>query len=161
MFLALFSSYHRVWQTSGCSWFYKGPKLSRRKFLNCWDPFFGTQDVDRNKLFLKKLLSRWQKFLARFHPYIACEKPQGTTFKGPQAIATNIVEPMKRLFLGTKRLLEKQRFEKKSAKNRFWLNFCRFIEHEKSHGTYCMRTKGVCTLMVQMVRSFLWDLRGR
>ena len=50
-----------------------------------------------------------------FSRIIECDKPQETIFKGPQAILTITVElrTYRSNFLGTKRLLRKQIFEKK------------------------------------------------
>ena len=55
-----------------------------------------------------------KSFWPIFPPHIACQKPQRKTFGGPQANMIITVEPVK-AFLGPKRLLEKQSFEKKCS----------------------------------------------
>ena len=84
-------------------------------------------------------------------PYSACEKPQGTIFKGSQANMTNTVENIK-AFFSTWEVVGETAFP---AKNRICFKFSRFIEHEKSHGTYCMITKGILTKNFKLIRSLL------
>ena len=47
---------------------------------------------------------------------IECDKPQGTICKGPKGNLTIVLEPIRAFFLGPKRLLRTQIFEKKKAK---------------------------------------------
>ena len=39
--------------------------------------------------------------------------------------------------------------------------FSRTIECDKLKGTICKDPEGILTIFVQMIRSFVWDLRGR
>ena len=53
-----------------------------------------------------------RSFWPIFPGIIECDKPQGTLFRDPQAILTNTLELI-RAFLGPKKLLKTQIFEKK------------------------------------------------
>ena len=60
--------------------------------------------------------------------------------------------------LGPKRLLKTQIFEKKAIfaeKERFWPIISRIIECDKPQGTICKGPKGVLTITVEVIRSFL------
>ena len=62
-------------------------------------------------LFKKSCFQDHKSFWPIFPPYIAFERPQGTTFEGPQAILTNTLEN-KKAFFGNQRLLKTQSCEK-------------------------------------------------
>ena len=42
-----------------------------------------------------------------------------------------------------------------------WPIFSRNIECDKPQGTFCKGPEGVLTIFVELIGSFLWDLRGR
>ena len=110
-------------------------------------------------IFLKSYFHDDKSFGPIFAPCIACEKPQGTTFKGPQAILTITLEIKTAFFLGT-RGCWKQKFVKNKAtfpvEKRLWPLFSRFIERENWQGTIYKGPQGDLILIVQMIITFLW-----
>ena len=66
--------------------------------------------------------------------------------------------------LGPKKLLKPQIFEKKvklSSAEKVLTFFSRVIDHNKCQATIRNGPKGILTVIVRMIRSFLLDLRGR
>ena len=66
--------------------------------------------------------------------------------------------------MGPERLLKTQFYEKKgklSSEVNIVAFFSPNMECHKPQGTICKGPEGVFTINVQMIRSFVWDLRGR
>ena len=95
---------------------------------------------------------------------IGCEKPQETIYGGPRAF-WQLLRILKEHFFGnTQRLLKTQTFEKNATfpmKESFWAIFSRIIEYEKLQRTIYKGSEGFLTSIVQLIRSFLWNPRGR
>ena len=67
-------------------------------------------------------------------------------------------------FLGPNMLLKSPIFEKKgkfSVKKKIWPIFSRDIEHAKFQGTVHKGPQGILTIIVQILWTFICDLRGR
>ena len=69
------------------------------------------------------------------------------------------------IYLEPKRLLRKKKcFERKKispVKKSFWPMFTRIIETDKPQDTNHKGPQGTLTTFVEVIRSLLWDLRGR
>ena len=77
---------------------------------------------DKNAISLSGDKSFWPAFFR----IIECDRPQGTHYKSLQRILTNTVEVLDPFFMGFKRLLKTQFFEKRAifpVKKRLWLFF--------------------------------------
>ena len=83
-------------------------------------------------------------------------------YKGSKATLT-IRWKVQQHFLGPKRLLKTQSFEKKQNLHRKknWPSFSSIIEYDKCQETIYNGPECTLTTFVQMIRTFLWDLRGR
>ena len=98
---------------------------------------------------------------------IECGKPQGTIYKGPQAIFTNTLEFewVDRAFFRTYEVVENKSFWKKNAnfpvKKTIWSIFSHRIEHFKCRGSTYMAPQGTLTFFAQMIWTFIWHLRVR
>ena len=114
-------------------------------------------------IFKKSCFQDHKSFWPVFPPYIACERPHGTTFKGPQAILT-IFWKIKKRFLGTRGCWKHKVVKNKATypvEKRLWPLLFRFIEHGNWQGTIYTGPQGVLTSIVQMIITFLWHLRGQ
>ena len=98
-----------------------------------------------------------------FPRIIECDKQQGSIYKGPQANLTSTLGFI-RAFLESNRLLKLKSSEKKAAfpvmKN-IWPTFPRIIAHDICKAAIYQGPQGILTIIVQMIRSLLWDLSGR
>ena len=68
------------------------------------------------------------------------------------------------IFSGLKRLLKTKISEKKgklSSEEKILAYFFRIIEYDKCQETIYKGQQCILTFIVQMIRSFHWDLRGR
>ena len=66
--------------------------------------------------------------------------------------------------LGPRRLLNSQVFGKKAdfpVKKRFWPIFSHFIEHNKGQEIFLRDHRFCLTIILQVIKVYLWDLRGR
>ena len=62
------------------------------------------------------------------------------------------------------RLLKTQFFEKKgkiSSGEKIFCSSSRIIKHDQCQATFCKGPQGKLTSIVQMIRSFHWDIGGR
>ena len=86
--------------------------------------------------FLKKRQSfHWRKILAYFFWLYRCDKPQGTNYKGPQCVLTNV-----------------------EVTRSFWPIFDLFfhiVECDKPQATIYRGSRGILPITVQVTRSFL------
>ena len=67
-------------------------------------------------------------------------------------------------FLGPKRLLKSQMFERKAifpVKKSFWPVFSRNMEHDNCQRTFYKGPQGILTTLGQILWTFICDLRGR
>ena len=81
-----------------------------------------------------------------------------------QKLFWHLLWKIKERFLRTRRLLKTQSFEKKAifpVRKRFGSIFSRNIEYDKCQETIYTGPQGVLITIVQMIKTFLWDLRGR
>ena len=96
--------------------------------------------------------------MTNFSRIIEYDKPEETIYQGPQAILTITLEPIRAFFLGSKRLLKTQNFEKKSnlssEKKKLWPIFSPVIECHKPQQTFCKDPKGILTITVEPMRAF-------
>ena len=114
--------------------------------------------VSRNSCFLED-----KSFWPIFPGTTECDKTQETLYNGPQAFVTITEEFIKAIFQDL-RGCWKQIFEQKKADFPVMKKFCppffRFIQHDKIQGKFYKGPRGFLTFIVQMIKSFLWDLRG-
>ena len=158
----LFSWYHRVWRTSGVPDFIMFQRYSDKTFKNDKILSLGPKMSIETNIFMKSCFHDDKSFWPNFPPYIACQKPQ---LLGFHKLIWQTLWNLQKPFLGPKTLLEKQCFEKLQPFQRswkgLWLDFSRFIEHKKWQGTHYKGPQCVLTMIVQMIRTFLWHPRGR
>ena len=88
-----------------------------------------------------------KSFWPIFPRIIGCVKPQRTYYKCPHAFLTITLEPIG-AFLVPKGLLKTQIFSG-------------IIEHDKGRETIYEGPPAIWTNIVQLLRTFLWDLTGR
>ena len=118
----------------------------------------------RKHLFFEKkaILSVKKKFWSNFSRFIECDKPHVTIYKGPKCRLTVNLED-KRSFLYNIGCWKQKILKNRAtfpAKKLFWPILSRIIEHGKHQGTTNEGPKGNLTLTVEVIRSFLKDLRG-
>ena len=85
-------------------------------------------------------------------------------FKRAKSYSDNCPGTQKSKFLGPKRLLKTQILDKKgklSSEKTYLTNLSQNIDYDKTQGTIHKGPQIMLTTSVQMIRSFLWDLRGR
>ena len=105
-------------------------------------------------------------YLTNFPGVIEYDKTQGAIWNPPWGFLAFTLEVI-RTIRRTSEVVEKKTFFWERKRQSFkWKKFCglffsRFIEHEKCQGTFYKGLRGFLTFIVQMIRSFLWDLRGR
>ena len=97
-------------------------------------------------------------------PIIECDKPQGTVYISSEASVTISLEKL-RSFLQDLRGCWKHNFLKKkkgnpSSEEKNWAVFSRIFEFDKPQGTVFKGTKFSLTITVEVIASFLQDLRG-
>ena len=115
--------------------------------------------------FLKKegRLSSEEKFLTYFFSHYREWQIAGDKLQGSTGYSESYSGSYKTISVTSKRLLKTKFFEKKSTflvKKRFWRNFSRIIESEKTQWTVFEGPIGNLTLTVEVIRSFHKDLRG-
>ena len=96
--------------------------------------------------------------------FIECDKPQGIFNNDQAAVSTITLQFKKAFFLRSRRLLKTQSFEIEAnfpLRKRFWPLLSLIIEHDECQKTVYRRSQCILTIIVQMIRSFLWDQRGR
>ena len=94
---------------------------------------------------------------------IECDRHQESDYKGPQANLISTLEHI-RAVLGSNTLLQIESFERKAffpAMKKIWSTFSRTIAHDIYQATTYQGPKCILTNIVQLITSFLWDLRGR
>ena len=93
-----------------------------------------------------------------------CHKHQGTIYKDPQVFVAATVELISSFFK-TSEVFENRKFRKESTfsteKETFWPNFPCIIERDKWQETNYKGPHCTLTIIVQMTRTFLWDLGSR
>ena len=96
-------------------------------------------------------------------PIIECDKPQGTVYISSEASVTITLEKL-RLFLQDLRSCWKHNFLKKkgnpSSEEKNWAVFSRIFEFDKPQGTVFKGAKFILTITVEVIGSFIQDLRG-
>ena len=85
-------------QNVGEQHFLRVHKVFWQLFCKRYHHFFETLEVDRDKHFKKKLFSGDKRFGPFFPLIIECDKPQGTTYKGPKVVPTNTVKLARAFF---------------------------------------------------------------
>ena len=108
-----------------------------------------------------------KKFWPIFPRIFECEKPRGSKSKGPKFLKTQIFRHLmwKKLsdhFFGPKGSIETKLLKNSCfhRDNRFRPIFRRIIGGEKPQETLYRGPQATLTLTVEVVRWFLWDLRG-
>ena len=104
-----------------------------------------------------------KRFWPSFSPLIEHNKDQETLFEGgPQGLFDLFSAINKNLSLGPK--MSRARFFSKISCSHgdrsYWLNFHRLITCDKTLGTVCKCPQRLLTFTVEVMRSFLQDLRG-
>ena len=103
-----------------------------------------------------------KRFWPNSSPFIEHNKDQKTFFEGPQGLFDKFFAIDKNLSLGPKRSLARI-FWKISCSHgdkRLWITFLSNINLDKPPGTVCKSSKGFLTITMEVIRSFLQDLRG-
>ena len=98
-----------------------------------------------------------------FPRIIDCDQHQGTIYKGPQNILTFTLEHLSEHFLDLRGCWKHKVFKKRQFfqwRKNFGL-FSSFYRTWKAQGTVYRGPQDVSTTIVQMMRTFLWHLRGR
>ena len=106
-------------------------------------------------------ISSEEKILTYFARIFERDKPRATNCKGPNAIR-HLLWTLSDHFFGPKMSIETN-IPKNSCfhwDNRFWSVFRRIIEGEKPEAALYRGPQATLTLTVEVVRWFLWDLRG-
>ena len=119
----------------------------------------------KNKKILKKegRFSSEEKFLAYFFSYYRVWQISGDKLQGSTGYSESYSGSYKTISVTTRRLLKTNFFAKKSiflVQKRFWRNFSRIIESDKPQWTVFEGPIGNLTFTVEVIRSFLKDLRG-
>ena len=147
----------------------------QRKF--CWGPRgFLTYIVQMTRSFLRDLRGRqkqtFQKkavftmtnFLAHFSSYHRVSQTSGSNIEASTSYSISYCGTYRSIFLGPKRLLKTEIFQKRQTfhwKKNVLPIFSRFIEHEKCQRTIYKGPQCIFTIFVQLIKTFLWDLRDR
>ena len=103
-----------------------------------------------------------KRFWPHSSPFIEHNKDQKTFFEGPQGLFDNFFAIDKNLSLGPKRSIARI-FWKISCSHgdrRLWITFLSNIILDKPPGTVCKSSIGFLTITMEVIRSFLQDLRG-
>ena len=103
-----------------------------------------------------------KRFWPNSSPFIEHNKDQKTFFEGPQGLFENFFAIDKNLSLGPKRSIARI-FWKISCSHgdrRLWITFLSNINCDKHPGTVFKCQKGSLTITVEVIISFLQDLRG-
>ena len=85
-------------------------------------------------------------------------------FKRAKSYSDNYFGTNRSNFLVPKKLLKTQNFDKKgkhSSEKTYLTNLSQNIDYDKTQRTLHKGPQGMLTTIVQMIRSFLRDLRGR
>ena len=103
-----------------------------------------------------------EKFWPTFSHFIEQNKDQETFFEVPHGLFDHFSAINKNLSLGPK-MSRARIFSKISCSHgdrSFWLNFHRLITRDKPLGAVCKCPQRLLTFTVDVMRSFLQDLRG-
>ena len=118
-----------------------------------------TQTFDK-----KRETFQWKKIFGHFFSYYRVWQISGNNLWGSIRYSGNYCGSIKINILGPKMLLKTQIFQKKcrlSKEGKILAHFSRNIEHDKYRETFYKSSEGNLTYNMQMIRSFLWDIRGR
>ena len=131
-------------------------------FRSLYVYFYGTYEVNRNKQTKKRLSSQWQKLFAYFLCWHRVWETSINTLLEWTRFFDNFCGSYKILSVKTKGFLKTKPVEKLLFFR--WKKvgpfFPRSIEHDKPQGTIYMGPKGPLTITLDLLRAFLWQLRG-